>query len=92
MTALRARSIAPNVWRGSSTCLLRAGVVMNHEKGSARVDLDGDLCAVSASLMADVRAGLHAQGVRTVSIELSNLRLCTTPVTAQPSSRGGVRI
>jgi anti-anti-sigma regulatory factor len=78
MAVLPATSIAPNASGGNARHLLRASVVVNHDNGSARVDLDGDLCAASTSLVTDLRARLAAQGVHTVRVGLSELRLCTS--------------
>ena len=80
MAARYATRIASDVGAPAdhSTHLLATSTTVHHDDRSARVVLDGDLCAASATTVADLLDGLVAAGVVTVVIDLTMVRLCTS--------------
>lgn len=55
-----------------------AGAVLHHELQQARLGLVGELCPASAPVLASMLDGLVTDGIRTVIVDVSALRMCTS--------------
>lgn len=63
---------------GDPEPLLSASATIRHETGAAQVVLVGDVCAPTAEVLATMLDRLVADGVRSVTVDLSSARSCTT--------------
>lgn len=72
------RPLAEPVWRDVDGSLFAASAVLHHEEVAARVHVVGDLCPSTAPILRSMLDGLIADGIRTIVVDMADLRICTS--------------
>lgn len=72
------RSRSDRVWRDVDGAIFSASAVLHHHDEAARVHVVGDLGPSTAPVLRRMLDGLVADGISTIVVDMSELRLCTS--------------
>lgn len=72
------RSRSDRVWRDVDGAIFSASAVLHHHDEAARVHVVGDLGPSTAPVLRRMLEGLVADGISTIVVDMSELRLCTS--------------
>ena len=72
------RSRSDRVWRDVDGAIFSASAVLHHQDEAARVHVVGDLGPSTAPVLRRMLDGLVTDGISTIIVDMSDLRLCTS--------------